>query len=114
MVEQPGKLKQIFSNEKRKFSKSKPDPLTFHANKLSLADFEAYLLGNHELAKARIKADCLVLELTEKLWFKASPFKGIIKKNFHLFVNPLLSRRGNYSLFIIHYSLFIVEGNSLC
>ncbi|WP_375342032.1 PfkB family carbohydrate kinase [Okeania sp. SIO3B5] len=44
------------------------------------------------------------------MWFKASPFKGIIKKNFHLFVNPLLSRRGNYSLFIIHYSLLNAGG----
>nr|WP_293160722.1 HAMP domain-containing sensor histidine kinase [Okeania sp. SIO2C9] len=61
-----------------------------------------------------------IFTITEKLWVCASPFKGIIsgqgmarsprhiqstpvKKNFHEFVNPLLSRRGNYSLFIIHY-----------
>ncbi|MDJ0553493.1 MAG: hypothetical protein QNJ68_03455 [Microcoleaceae cyanobacterium MO_207.B10] len=72
LVEKPGKLKQIFSSEKRKFSKTKPDPLTFHANKLSLADFETYLLGQHDLAKTKVKADCLVLEPTgihyAKVW----------------------------------------------
>ncbi|NET28850.1 hypothetical protein [Okeania sp. SIO1I7] len=81
LVKQPGKLKQIFSNEKRKFSKSKPDPLTFHANKSSLADFEAYLLGDRELAKAKVKADCLVLEPTgihyAKVWAIVAEYVGV-------------------------------------
>ena len=55
LVEQPGKLKQIFSSEKRKFSRTKPDPLTFHANESSLAEFENYLCGEHHLAKKKLK-----------------------------------------------------------
>ncbi|NES68445.1 MAG: transposase [Okeania sp. SIO2D1] len=81
LVKQPGKLKQIFSNEKRKFSKSKPDPLTIQANKSSLADFEAYLLGDRELAKAKVKADCLVLEPTgihyAKVWAIVAEYVGV-------------------------------------
>lgn len=81
LIEQPGKLKQIFSKEKRRFSKAKPDPLTFHANKLSLAEFEAYLLGNHELAKAKVKADCLVMEPTgihyAKVWAIVAEYVGV-------------------------------------
>lgn len=81
LVEQPGKLKQIFSKEKRRFSKSKPDPLTFHANKLSLAKFETYLLGKHELAKTKVKANCLVLEPTgihyAKIWAIVAEYIGV-------------------------------------
>ncbi|MGD1712857.1 hypothetical protein [Dapis sp. BLCC M172] len=81
LVQQPGKLRQIFSNEKRKFSKTKPDPLTFHANKLSLLDFENYLLGNHDLAKAKVKADALVLEPTgihyAKVWAIVAEYVGV-------------------------------------
>ncbi|NEP80814.1 MAG: hypothetical protein F6K17_19055 [Okeania sp. SIO3C4] len=41
---------------------------------------------------------------TEKFWFKASPFKGIINKNF------LLSQSSSFQgEVIIHYSLFIIE-----
>ncbi|NET29647.1 MAG: hypothetical protein F6K01_31285 [Okeania sp. SIO1I7] len=41
---------------------------------------------------------------TEKLWFKAFPFKGIINKNF------LLSQSSSFQgEVIIHYSLFIIE-----
>ncbi|WP_293061752.1 element excision factor XisH family protein [Okeania sp. SIO2B3] len=42
----------------------------------------------HDIVKNALIKDGWTI--TEKLWFKASPFKGIIKKNFHLFVNPLL------------------------
>ncbi|MEM1167834.1 MAG: hypothetical protein AAGJ08_01760 [Cyanobacteria bacterium P01_H01_bin.35] len=81
LTEQPGKLKQIFSEEKRKFSKSNPDPLTFHANKSSLAEFENYLRGNHYLAKGKGRADCLVLEPTgihyAKAWAIVAQYVGV-------------------------------------
>lgn len=84
LVEQPGKLKQIFSSEKRKFSRTKPDPLTFHANKSSLAEFENYLCGEHHLAKKKTKADCLVLEPTgihyAKVWAIVAEYVGVAVK----------------------------------
>ena len=44
-------------------------------------------------------------KFTKKLWVCASPFKGIIKKNFHEFVNPIRFQ----GEVIIHYSLFIIH-----
>ena len=38
-------------------------------------------LWNHQVFKLYLMT--LPVVFTEKLWFKASPFKGIIKKNFH-------------------------------
>ncbi len=81
VTEQPGKLRQIFSHEKRKFSKSNPDPLTFHANKSGLAEFKNYLRGNHYLAKGKVRADCLALEPTgihyAKVWAIVAEYFGV-------------------------------------
>ncbi len=65
----------------KSIAKGFPNPLTFHANKLSLAGFEKYLLGTHDLVKSKVKADCLVLEPTgihyAKVWATVAEYVGL-------------------------------------